>query len=145
MSGGRIPYAVARDGYFFQALAEVHPRFHTPSLALVVQALVAILLLLVGGAFKELLSLTIFAEWLFYLMAASTIFYFRRHEADKPRPYRTWGYPVVPGIFVTTSTVLLGYTFVDNLWLSTVGLIVILAGVLVYFYFARKKKMREQG
>ncbi|HWZ45758.1 MAG TPA: amino acid permease [Candidatus Saccharimonadales bacterium] len=144
MSGGRIPYAVARDGYFFQSLAKVHPRFHTPSLALVVQALVAIVLLLVGGAFKELLSLTIFAEWLFYLVAASTIFYFRRYEADKPRPYRTWGYPVVPGLFVITSTVLLGYTFMDNLRLSSAGVIVILAGVPVYFYFARKKKAREQ-
>src|SRR5947207_3441765 len=82
MSGGRVPFAVARDGYFFKALAEVHPRFHTPSLALVVQAVVAILLLLVGGAFRELFSLAIFAEWLFYMIAASTIFIFRYREPD---------------------------------------------------------------
>src|SRR5215469_5691340 len=61
MSGGRVPFAVARDGYFFKALAEVHPRFHTPGLALVVQAVIAIVLLLVGGAFKDLFSLAIFA------------------------------------------------------------------------------------
>jgi APA family basic amino acid/polyamine antiporter len=144
MSGGRIPYAVARDGYFFKALAEVHPRFHTPSLALIVQAVAAILLLLAGGAFKELFSLAIFAEWLFYMMAASTIFYFRRREPDKPRPYRTWGYPVVPGLFVLTSAVLLCYTFADNVRLSTAGLIVILSGVPVYAYFAGKKKTQEQ-
>lgn len=141
MSGGRIPYAVARDGYLFQSLAEVHPRFRTPSLALVVQGAVAILLLLVGGAFKELFSLAIFAEWLFYMIAASTIFYFRKHEADKPRPYRTWGYPVVPGLFVITSAVLLCYTFADNLLLSTAGLVVILAGVPVYLYFAGKRNV----
>src|SRR5262249_15577674 len=66
MSGGRIPFAVARDGYFFKALAEVHPRFHTPSAAIVVQAIMATILLLGGGAFKDFFSLAIFAEWLFY-------------------------------------------------------------------------------
>ncbi|HSM87505.1 MAG TPA: amino acid permease, partial [Candidatus Limnocylindrales bacterium] len=115
MSGGRIPFAVARDGYFFKALAEVHPRFHTPSLAIVVQAIMAILLLLVGGAFKDLFSLAIFAEWLFYMIAASTIFVFRVREPDVPRPYRAWGYPVMPALFIAAAAVLLYYTFTDNL------------------------------
>ena len=76
MSGGRVPFAVSRDGYFFKKLGEVHPRFHTPALAIVVQAIMAILLLLVGGAFKDLFSLAIFAEWLFYMIAASTSLFF---------------------------------------------------------------------
>jgi APA family basic amino acid/polyamine antiporter len=139
MSGGRVPYAMSRDGYFFKSLAEVHPRFQTPSLALIVQAVVAILLLLAGAAFKELFSLAIFAEWLFYMIAASTIFYFRKHEADKPRPYSTWGYPVVPALFIAASAVLLVYTFNENRGLSTAGSVVILAGIPVYGYFARKK------
>lgn len=142
MSGGRVPYAMSRDGYFFKALAEVHPRFQTPSLALIVQAVVAILLLLAGAAFKELFSLAIFAEWLFYMIAASTIFYFRKHEADKPRPYSTWGYPVVPALFIAASAVLLVYTFRENLQLSAAGLIVILAGIPVYYYFAGKKEQK---
>lgn len=140
MSGGRIPYAVARDGYFFKALAEVHPRFHTPSLAIVVQAIVAIILLLVGGAFKDLFSLAIFAEWLFYMIAASTIFVFRKREPDVPRPYRTWGYPVVPALFIVSSAVLLYYTFTDNLRNSFWGTVVILAGIPFYLYFAKKRK-----
>src|SRR6476661_2483301 len=70
MSGGRVPFAVARDGYLFRALGEVHPRFHTPALALVIQGILAIALVLVGGAFRELFSLAIFAEWLFYMVAA---------------------------------------------------------------------------
>jgi basic amino acid/polyamine antiporter, APA family len=139
MSGGRIPYAVARDGYFFKALAEVHPRFHTPSLAIVVQAFVAIILLLVGGAFKDLFSLAIFAEWLFYMIAASTIFVFRKREPEVPRPYRTWGYPVVPALFILSSAVLLYYTFTDNLRNSFWGIVVILAGIPFYLYFARKR------
>src|SRR5215813_292337 len=115
MSGGRLPFAVARDGYFFKALAEVHPRFHTPGLALVVQAILAILLLLVGGAFKDLFSLAIFAEWLFYMIAASTIFVFRKTEPNTPRPYKTWGYPFVPALFIAAAAVLHYYTFTDNL------------------------------
>jgi APA family basic amino acid/polyamine antiporter len=141
MSGGRIPFALARDGYFFKALAEVHPRFHTPSLAIVVQALMAIALLLVGGAFKDLFSLAIFAEWLFYMIAAATIFVFRVREPDSPRPYKTWGYPVVPALFIVAAAVLLYYTFTDNLRNSTLGTLVILAGVPVYWYFARRRKL----
>lgn len=140
MSGGRIPFAVARDGYFFKALAEVHPRFHTPALAIVVQAIMAIILLLVGGAFKDLFSLAIFAEWLFYMVAASTIFVFRVREPDVPRPYRTWGYPVLPALFILAAAVLLYYTFTDNLRNSFWGSVVILAGIPLYFYFAAKRK-----
>ncbi len=140
MSGGRIPFAVARDGYFFKALAEIHPRFHTPSLAIVVQAVMAIVLLLIGGAFKDLFSLTIFAEWLFYMIAASSIFVFRAREPKAPRPYRTWGYPIVPALFIVAAAVLLYYTFTDNLRNSILGTLVILAGVPVYGYFARGKR-----
>jgi len=140
MSGARIPYAVARDGYFFSALAEVHPRFRTPSVAIMVQAVLAILLLLLGGNFRQLFSLTIFAEWLFYMISGSTIFVFRRREPDAPRPYKVWGYPVVPALFVLASTVLLYYTFNDNIRNSALGCLVILAGVPVFYYFSRKRR-----
>lgn len=139
MSGGRIPFAVARDGYLFKALAEVHPKFHTPSLALVIQAAVAIVLIVVGGAFRELFSLAIFAEWLFYVVATSTIFVFRKREPDAPRPYRTMGYPVVPALFIATAVVLLYYTFVSNLADSAAGVVVILLGIPVYLWFARRR------
>ena len=140
MSGGRVPFAVARDGYFFKKLGDVHPRFHTPALAIVVQAIMAIVLLLVGGAFKDLFSLAIFAEWLFYMIAASTIFVFRNREPDTPRPYRTWGYPVVPALFIVAASILLYFTFTENLRNSFAGTLVILSGVPVYLYFAKKKK-----
>jgi APA family basic amino acid/polyamine antiporter len=143
MSGGRVPFAVARDGYFFKALGEVHPRFHTPALALVIQGAVAVLLIVVGGAFRELFSLAIFAEWLFYMVAASTIFVFRRREPEAPRPYRTAGYPLVPALFVGTAAVLLCYTFRSNLRDSIAGLVVILLGIPVYLWFTRRKKQRS--
>jgi basic amino acid/polyamine antiporter, APA family len=139
MSGARIPYAVARDGYFFRALAEVHPRFRTPSIALAVQALLSILLLLLGASFGQLFSLAIFAEWLFYMISTSTVFVFRRREPDAPRPYRMWGYPVVPALFVIVAAALLAYTFKNNWPNSGYGVLVILAGIPFFAYFARHK------
>jgi APA family basic amino acid/polyamine antiporter len=139
MSGARVPFAVARDGYFFSALSEVHPRFHTPSVAIIVQAALSIILLLLGGSFRQFFSLAIFAEWLFYMIAASTIFVFRRRDPQGPRPYRVWGYPVVPMLFVLASAMLLYYTFTDNLRNSALGCLVILAGVPVFYAFARRR------
>jgi APA family basic amino acid/polyamine antiporter len=139
MSGARVPFAVARDRYFFSALADVHPRFHTPSSAIVVQAILAIILLLFGGNFRQFFSLAIFAEWLFYMIASSTVFVFRKRDADASRPYRVWGYPAVPALFVLASTVLLYYTFTGNLRLSAFGTLAILAGVPVFYFFAWRR------
>jgi APA family basic amino acid/polyamine antiporter len=114
-------------------------------LALVVQAAVAIVLILVGGAFRELFSLAIFAEWLFYVVAASTIFVFRIREPEVPRPYKTAGYPYVPALFIVTATVLLYYTFVSNLRNSIAGVVVILLGIPVYWWFASKRTKASAG
>ena len=139
MSGARVPFALARDGYFFKAMAEVHPRFHTPSVALLVQLALSAFLLLFAGNFRQLFSLAIFSEWLFYMITASAVFVLRRKEPNAVRPFRTWGYPVVPAIFVVAAAVLLYYTFTQNLRNSAWGVVVILAGVPIYVYFARKK------
>jgi basic amino acid/polyamine antiporter, APA family len=139
MSGARVPYAVARDRYFFSALAEVHPRFHTPSVAIIVQAVLAIILLLFGGNFRQFFSLAIFAEWLFYMVAGSTVFVFRRRDPGALRPYRVWGYPAVPALFVLASTVLLYYTFTGNLSISALGCLVIMAGVPIFYFFSWRR------
>ena len=143
MSGARIPYAAARDGYFFKGLAEVHPRFRTPSTSIVVQALLASILLLLIGKFQALFSLAIFSEWLFYMIAASTLFVFRRRDPALHRPYRTWGYPVVPALFIASSAILLSLTFRENFRSSSIGLLVILAGIPVFKYFQRRKARQE--
>ena len=140
MSGARVPFATARDGYFFEAIAKVHPRFHTPYVAIVVQCGLAIILLLLGGSFRQLFSLTIFAEWMVYMIAASTIFVFRRREPNLARPYRVWGYPVVPALFVLVAAALLYYTFTDNLKSSAAGCVAILAGLPVFYFFARRRQ-----
>src|ERR1700683_3611115 len=143
MSGARVPFAVARDGYFFSALAEVHPRFLTPSVALLLQAVLSIVLLLLGGNFRQLFSLAIFAEWLFYMIAGSTVFIFRWRDPDAPRPYRMIGYPFVPALFIIAAAVLLYYTFREDWPNSFYGLLVILAGVPVFAWFRSKKSRIE--
>jgi basic amino acid/polyamine antiporter, APA family len=139
MSGARVPFAMARDGYFFRSIAEVHPRFHTPSVAIVVQCALAIILLLLGGSFRQFFSLTIFAEWLFYMIAGSTIFVFRWRDPNTDRPYRVWGYPVVPALFLIIAAVLLCYTFAGNWPQSGYGALAILAGIPVFYFFARRR------
>jgi len=139
MTGARIPFALARDGYFFHSLAAVHPRFRTPSFAIIVQAVMATALLLVATSFKELFSLTIFSEFLVYVMATSTVFIFRVREPNAPRPYKTWGYQVVPELFIMVSGFLLYYTFMDNVRNSLIGVAIIAAGVPVFAWFAKQK------
>jgi basic amino acid/polyamine antiporter, APA family len=139
MSGARIPFAAARDGYFFSSVAKVHPTFLTPSVAILLQLGLATALLLVGGSFRQLFSLAIFSEWLFYMITSSSIFVFRRREPAASRPYKVWGYPVVPVLFVLASAILLYYTFTDNLLNSAMGSLVILAGIPVFYYFRRRR------
>jgi APA family basic amino acid/polyamine antiporter len=145
MSGARVPFAVARDGYFFRALAEVHPRFHTPSMAIVVQCVLSILLLLIGANFRQLFSLAIFAEWLFYMIAGSTIFVFRWRAPGAERPYRMWGYPAVPALFIGVAAALLVYTFLNDWPNSGYGLLVILAGIPVFAYFSFLRRVENEG
>jgi APA family basic amino acid/polyamine antiporter len=99
------------------------------------------MLLLLAPTFRQLFSLAIFAEWLGYMFAAATVFIFRRR--GERAPYRMWGYPAVPALFIATSAVLLCYTFAQNLRNSAVGLLVVVAGVPVFYSFARKKHARE--
>jgi len=139
MTGARVPFALARDRYFFQGLARVHPRFHTPSTALVVQAVLAIIFLLFAGSFQELFSVTLFGEWLFYMLVTSTVFIFRFRVPNAERPYKTWGYPAVPALFILASALLLYYTFSANLRNSFVGSALILAGIPVFYAFQRRR------
>jgi len=138
LSGSRVPFAAARDGEFFPVLATVHPKYHTPSTAIIFQACIAAFLILFAGNFQQLFSMTLFAEWLFYMITSSTVFVFRRTEPNAMRPYKTLGYPVVPLTFIFASAVLLVYTFAANLKNSTIGSAVILAGIPVHFYFRHR-------
>ncbi len=139
LSGARVPFAAARDGLFFKRLAHVNSRFQTPSAALILQAVLSSLLLLVIGRFQALFSLAIFSEWLFYALTASTIFIFRRQEAGSTRPYSIWGYPVLPALFILAAAVLLVFSFADQPRNSLIGTAIILLGIPLYFLMKRRK------
>jgi basic amino acid/polyamine antiporter, APA family len=139
MSGARVPFSMARDGYFFRGLATVHPKFHSPSTSIIVQAVLAISLMLAAQSFKALLELAIYSEWLIYMLAAGTIFVFRIRDPETRRPFKTWGYPVVPAVFVLSSAALLYYTFMEDVRNSFIGTLVILGGLPIFFYFKHKR------
>jgi APA family basic amino acid/polyamine antiporter len=140
MTGGRMPYAMARDGYFFSAMADVHPRFRTPANALVGQAVLASALLLLGGSYRQFFNLAIFSEWLFYMLTVGALFVLRVRHPNAPRPYLVTGYPVVPLVFVGAAAILLFFSFRDNWPNSGYGSLVILVGIPVFYAFARKKR-----
>jgi len=131
LSGARVGYAMARDRIFFKIVGGIHEKFRTPGRSLIFQGILASLMALTG-TFEELTNLFIFAGWIFYGSAVVALFRMRKTEPDAPRPYRCWGYPWVPGIFVAGA---LALTF--NIWLerpgrSSIGLLLILAGLPLY-------------
>jgi APA family basic amino acid/polyamine antiporter len=142
LAGSRIPYAQACDGLFPRALAEVHSRFRTPVAAILAQAIIAGLFALTGQ-YQALFTKVIFAEFLFYALVTAGIFILRQREPALPRPYRTWGYPFVPAIFVTLSAGLLINTFLerrsDSLW----GLVLMGCGIPAYFLWNLWRRKRN--
>jgi APA family basic amino acid/polyamine antiporter len=138
MSGARIPFAAARDRLFFPRFGEVHPRFKSPAYSLIVQALLSSVLLLTLGRFQQLFELAVFAEWLFYALTATTVFVYRRRHPEMARPYRVWGYPVLPAVFVLCAVVVLYSSFVGNLKGSLIGTALILLGLPLYEWIRRR-------
>ena len=132
LATARIPYALAKDGLIVKSLARVSPRTHVPIRALVVQMFWACVVAL-SGEYDTLTDYAIFALTLFYALVAGSIFIFRRREPDAERPYRTWGYPVVPILFLIVSTGLIIQTILNTPRQSAIGLGLILLGVPVYW------------
>jgi amino acid transporter len=141
LSGSRVPFAMARDGVFFPALARVHPRYHSPHVAVIVQSVLAALMALTGQ-YDELFTYVIFASWIYYGLTGAAVFMLRRKHPEWPRPYRTWGYPVLPALFVAISGALVVLTLREQAWWrSLLGLGIIGLGVPAYLIgrrYARK-------
>ena len=136
LTGARIPYAMARDGFFFSFAGRLHPSLRTPSGSLIFLGIVGALLALTG-TYEELYSLFVFAVWIFFGLAAIALLRLRSKEPGLVRPYRALGYPVTPVIFLVAAVALTA-----NLWMarplrSSLGLAVILAGI-PFFYHWRK-------
>jgi APA family basic amino acid/polyamine antiporter len=144
LSGARVPFAAARDHLFPHSLAAIHPRFHTPSASLILQAVLSSLLLLVIGKFQALFSLAIVSEWLFYALTASTVFVFRRRNPDRPRPYSVNGYPVTPALFILAALMIIVFSFISEPRNSIAGAAVILLGVPLYWWMKSLQRSRQR-
>ena len=137
LSGSRIPYAMAREGYFFHRLAELHPTRYTPGPSILLLGIWSCILLL-SGQFRELYTLVIFPSWILYGMAAASVFVLRKRQPELPRPYRVWGYPIVPLIFVVVTLMLLYSTLISSPRESGIGLGLIALGWPFYGYWKRQ-------
>jgi APA family basic amino acid/polyamine antiporter len=137
LSGARVPYALARDGYFFKPVARVHPHYHTPGVAVALLSSWSALLVL-SGRYDQLYTMVIFSSWILYAMATAAVLVLRKTKPDLPRPYRTLGYPVVPILFVLVAITLLVQTMRTYPRESILGLVFILAGLPFYFHWKRR-------
>lgn len=135
-TAARIPYAMAKDGVFFQWAAAIHPRFRTPIPALLAQMVIAVAMTLTGS-YIQLATYVVFVSFLFYALSAAGVMRLRRTEPDMPRPYRTWGYPVTPVVFILFALYLVGDTIVQTPQESAIGAGILLAGVPAYLYWTR--------
>ena len=136
LTSPRVYYAMARDGVFFRTVARIHPRYKTPAAALIVLGIWASLLAM-SGSFEELYTYVIFAMWIFSAAAIAGVIILRRRFPDLHRPYRVWGYPVVPVIFILAALAIVGNTLIRKPLESFLGLAVILAGIPLYFAWRR--------
>jgi APA family basic amino acid/polyamine antiporter len=142
LTGARIPYAMARDGLLFRGLARLDPRTRVPVRALALQGAWASLLAL-SGSFDALTDYVLFGSWIFYALVTASVFLFRRRLPHAQRPYRAFGYPVVPALFLVASALLLANTLYTSPRQALVGLALIGAGLPVYYAFFRDRRVGD--
>ena len=136
----RVYYAAAADGYLPASLARLHPRYGTPTLAILVQAVWAIALALTG-TYGDLLNSVVFADWIFFGSTVAAIFVWRRRGGGTGT-YRSPGYPVLPGFFVLVAIAVVISVIIEAPGRAAVGALLIATGIPVYYYFSRRVKTR---
>lgn len=139
LAGARVYYAMARDGLFFRWCGNVHPQFRTPHLALVFQAVWAVLLVLLG-TYEQLFTFVIFAGWIFYALTALAVIVLRRKRPDLPRPYRVFGYPFVPAAFVITAACFILNTLLARPVEAGIGSGIVTLGIPAYLLWKRRAR-----
>jgi APA family basic amino acid/polyamine antiporter len=137
----RACYAMASDGLFFKAAAAVHPKYRTPHVALVMTCGWSALLTLTG-TYEQLFTWVTFASVAFGVLGGLAIFRLRRLKPDAIRPYRTWGYPVVPALFVAGLGILVVNTVVEKPVESLSGVLLVALGLPAYAYWSRSRVLR---
>lgn len=152
LATARVSFAMAQDKHFFRSIGEVHPVFKTPANALLLHGIYTSILVL-SGSFDMLTDMLIFISWLFYGMSAAGVFILRYKMPNRPRPYKVWGYPVVPAVFVLFTAFFLIITLITDTYNYTsgktpvvnslFGLFLTAIGIPLYWYFKRNASNAE--
>ncbi|MCI0415080.1 amino acid permease [bacterium] len=132
----RIYFPMAQDGVFFPALARIHPRYRTPSTSIIAQGIWACLLTF-SGTYEQLYTFVVFVVIVFHLATGIAVFVLRRKRPDAHRPYRTWGYPVVPVIFILSSFLLVANTLLEKPVQSLIGVFILALGIPAYYWWKK--------
>jgi basic amino acid/polyamine antiporter, APA family len=138
LTAPRVFYAMAADRLFFRKLAEVHPRFHTPALAIVTLGVWSAILSCMG-AFQELVNYTMFVAWIFYGLGAASVFAYRHKFPDLARPYRVIGYPWTPLLFVLAAAALVLNVVVSTPRNAAIGLTIVALGLPAYYVWRTRR------
>ncbi len=136
MTGPRIFFAMAEDGLFFRGVARVHPRFRTPSVAILLTAGMGIFYVLIR-TFEQLADTFVLALWPFYALGAAAIFVLRRRRPDADRPVKVWGYPLPPILFLLSAVIILGNALITDPRGTALAFGVILTGAPAYWVWMR--------
>jgi len=137
LSGPRVYYAMAKDKLFFQRVAEVHPKFKTPGVAIFIQAIWSCILAL-SGSFEQLITFAMVVSIMFWIAATAAVFTLRKKYPDLKRPYKTWGYPVIPVIFIIASAGILVNALFEKPVESLAGLGITVIGIPVYYFWKKR-------
>lgn len=130
----RLYYAMAKEGLFFRSAAYIHPVYNTPSKAFIIQAVWSSVLVL-SGSFDQLTDMLVFASFIFYGATSLGVFVLRIKMPEAPRPYKAWGYPVIPALFILFCVALVVITLMNKPREALLGLGLMLTGVPFYQYW----------
>jgi APA family basic amino acid/polyamine antiporter len=142
-AGARVYYAMAQDKLFFRRVGNLHPKFQTPAFAILIQAIWSCVLALTG-TFEQLFTYAMFIGVLFWVIAAATVFTLRKKNPTLPRPYKTWGYPIVPLVFIIALSGVLINALITRPVESFIGLAFTATGIPVFHVWKRKIKLDER-
>jgi APA family basic amino acid/polyamine antiporter len=144
LTGPRAYFAQARDGLFFRAFSRIHPRYETPGPAILLQGAWAAALA-ASGTYQKLFSYVIFVSWVFYGLTVLAVPILRRRRPDLPRPYKTWGYPVTPAIFLAVTSWFLVNALITTPGPSVAGAAILAGAVPLYAYWRRSRGVATGG
>lgn len=142
ITGARIYYAMAKQRLFFRSFASVHARYSTPVPSLLGQGIWASVLVLTG-TYEQLFTYVVFASWVFYAMACAAVFILRKRWPERERPYRTWGFPYTPILFIVFASVLVISSIWQNPRDSLIGVGMIVSGIPMYLFWAWKIRKED--